>query len=228
MGEILFICGTDTDVGKTRVAGELCAALAKRKIDFAFFKPFESGTVETRGGKISRPDTDYICKMSGGRVQEDEANLYAFREALAPGIAAARASVRIHWQPVIKTIQAAAQRHRLVIIEGAGGLLVPLAGKKNNLDLIRDLGARVLIVGRLGLGTINHTTLTYDRLLVEKLPVAGIILSQTTPASGIAEKTNPGVLKKMGLPVWGVLPYQKSGRKISPTIMMSWIKKLLG
>jgi dethiobiotin synthetase len=130
VGDILFICGTDTDVGKTRVAGVLCAALDKLGIDFTFFKPFESGTVKKHGGRIIRPDTDFVCKMSGGRVQADDANLYAFREALAPGIAAARAGMSINWQRVIKTIRAASQKHRLVIVEGAGGLLVPLTGKK--------------------------------------------------------------------------------------------------
>lgn len=204
---IIVLCGTDTGVGKTIVTGLLCRELAKQKLDFTVFKPFESGAVKRKGGNLLRPDTDFLCKMSQGRATPDQANLYAFREALAPAIAARRSGIRVDWGLVLRTIHAAARKHKLVLVEGAGGLLAPLCGQKTNLDLMRDLKAHALIVGRLGLGTINHTRLTYDRLRLEKIPVLGIILSQTTSTKTLADKTNVAELGKMGLPLIGVLPF---------------------
>jgi dethiobiotin synthetase len=199
---LIFICGTDTDVGKTMTLGAIAAYLTAKKKDFCLFKPFESGPTQS--------DSLFLSRMTGNRLKVENINFHHFTEALAPGIAAKRTSKKINYAAVVKRIKTATQKHTLIFIEGAGGLLVPLAGKKTNLDLIKDLQAEVLLVGRLELGTLNHTHLTYDRLIQERIPVTGILLKQTQPKLSLAAKTNPRELHALGLPLLGVIPYLKS------------------
>ena len=104
---------------------------------------------------------------------------------------------------------------------------MPVLGKKTNLDLIKTFKAPVILVARLGLGTINHTWLTYHHLISHKIKVAGIILNQTTKNCGLAEKTNPRVLKNLGFPILGQLPYSQnqSPQKLSQ-LFVRHLKKL--
>ncbi len=199
---LIFICGTDTDAGKTITLGAIAAYLTAEKKSFTLFKPFEAGPTQN--------DSLFLSRMTGNRLKVGDINFHHFAEALAPGIAARRSHKKIDYAAVVKRIKAATPNHSLVFVEGAGGLLVPLAGKKTNLDLIKDLGAEVFLVGRLELGTLNHTRLTYDRLLQEKVTVTGIILKQTLPKLSLAAKTNPAELRTLGLPLLGVIPYLKS------------------
>jgi dethiobiotin synthetase len=198
----IFIAGTDTGVGKTFVAGGLAAALKKKGVDVGIFKPFESGTAS------GHSDYKYLKEMSGSQDPDDWICPYRFEEALAPAVAAERAKIEIDWCRVTDYFESIATKHDFVIVEGAGGLLVPLAPQKTNIDLIRECGFPVLLVARLGLGTINHTLLSLEYLRSQRIPCVGVILNQTTRNAGIAEETNPDVLKKLSpLPILGVLPF---------------------
>ena len=146
---------------------------------------------------------------------------YHFAEALAPTVAAERAGITIEWSRVLQSYATLRERHACMIVEGSGGLLVPLApGKghwpKTNIDLIRELGLPVLLVGRLGLGTINHTLLSLQCLRQNHLSCVGVVLNQTTEKIGLAEATNPETLSKMMVgaqnfePLLEVISFQKS------------------
>jgi len=187
----LFITGTDTGVGKTYVACGLATALRAQGGNVGVFKPFESG--------IGMGHADHhLLKQASGVTDADRLICpYQFEEALAPVVAAERAGVTIDWSHVLKNYATLCSQHEWMIVEGSGGLLVPLATGKTNVDLIHELGLPVLLVARLGLGTINHTLLSIKLLESEKIPVAGIVLNQTSPQKGLAEETNPLVLKKL-------------------------------
>lgn len=144
----------------------------------------------------------------------DAINPYYFREALAPGVAAKRLGRIISFSKIARKLKALEKNYDLILAEGAGGLLVPLQGKKTTLDLIRFLKVPVLLVGRLGLGTINHTLLTVEVLKRNRIPLLGVILNETTPRMSLAEKTNPSVLKAYGVPVWGVFPHLKGKSRL--------------
>lgn len=205
MGKIpkgLFIAGTDTAVGKTYVAAGLAAALRKKGANVGVFKPFESG--------IGSGHEDYkiLKEASGSTDPDDWICPYRFEEALAPAVAAERAGVEIDWCGVTDAFESIAVKHEVVIVEGAGGLLVPLTKEKTNLDLIRECEFPVLLVARLGLGTINHTLLSLEALAARKILCAGVVLNQTTEQKGLAEETNPKALSQLvSVPVWGVVPY---------------------
>ena len=132
MAKGIFVAGTDTGVGKTFVAGGLAAALKKKGINVGVFKPFESGTA---GG---HEDYKYLKKMSGSEDPDDWICPYRFEEALAPAVASERAGVEIDWCRVTDCFESITTKHDFVIVEGAGGLLVPLAPGKTNVDLIRE------------------------------------------------------------------------------------------
>lgn len=204
MAKGIFVAGTDTGVGKTFVAGGLAAALKKNGINVGVFKPFESGTA---GG---HSDYKYLKEISGSEDPDDWICPFRFEEALAPGVAAERAGIEIDWCRVTDCFESIATRHDFVIVEGSGGLLVPLAPGKTDIDLIRECEFSVLLVARLGLGTINHTLLSVAFLQSQKIPCLGIILNQTTAETGIAEETNPEVLKKLSpVPILGVVPFMR-------------------
>lgn len=134
-------------------------------------------------------------------------NPYAFRETLAPGVAARREG-RTPSIPRIKKMVASLQaRYHPLFIEGAGGLLVPFTYKQSNAELIHALKLPVIVIARLGLGTINHTLLTMEALTKRGIKIAGVILNQTTPSRGLAEQTNPKMLRDWGVPIIGIFPY---------------------
>lgn len=200
----IFVAGTDTGVGKTFVAGGLAAALRARGVNVGVFKPFESGIGS------GHSDHKYLKEMSGSQDPEDWICPYQFKEALAPAVAAERAGIEIDWCQVTDGFEAVATQHDFVIVEGSGGLLVPLAQGKTNIDLIGECEFPVVLVARLGLGTINHTLLSLEALISRKIGCTGVILNQTTEARGIAEETNPDVLARLcSVPILEVIPFLK-------------------
>ncbi len=200
----IFIAGTDTGVGKTFVAGGLAVALKAKGINVGVFKPFESGTA------VGHEDYKYLKKMAAVDDPEDWICPYRFEEALAPAVAAQRAGIEIDWCRMTDCLESIATKHDFIIVEGAGGLLVPLAPGKTNTDLIRECGFPVLLVARLGLGTINHTLLSLECLQSRKISCLGVVLNQTTKETGIVEETNPQVLKDLlSVPLLGVVPWMR-------------------
>lgn len=219
-GPIIYVCGTDTGVGKTVVLGAILAYLRGLGRMVRFFKPFESG----------RPrDSRFLCRMAGDGSTPATVNFFHFEAPIAPGVAARRRGLYPDLKVVTRKIQRATRTCAAVFVEGAGGLLTPLADNETNLDLIKRLGASVLVVGRLGLGTLNHTRLTYDRLRLEKIRLVGIVLCQTTAKKDLAEQTNPAVLRALGLPLLGVMPHvkrcaAKSLARALPAGIKCWLK----
>lgn len=205
----IFVCGTDTGVGKTIVTGALLAWFNSRGIRAGGFKPTESGCAGMHR-HLKRADATFLKKVAGMPEELDAINPYYFKEALAPGVAAKRAGKKVAFGLIEKRLQALEKNYDLILAEGAGGLLVPLDGLKTSLDLIRFLKTPVLLVARLGLGTLNHTLLTIEHLKRNRIPILGIILNEVTPQNSLAEKTNRAVLQAYGLPIWGIFPHLQS------------------
>jgi dethiobiotin synthetase len=203
----VFIVGTDTNVGKTVVAAGLVLLLKKRGTKVGVIKPIATGC-EKRGSGLHSDDAAFLAAAVG--IEDDRA-VTPFRYALplAPHIAAAREGNIIDSAAITHACREVISGHEFTVIEGIGGLLVPITGKYFVRDLIADLDLPVIIVGRIGLGTINHTLLTIEALRSHDREIQGIILNTTNAgAAGIAEKTNPAALEELsGVPVLGVLPY---------------------
>lgn len=198
MKNSLFIIGTDTDCGKTVVTAGIAASLRQADRDVGVYKPFEAACT----------DSSLLKTASGSPDAPEEINPYHFDEPLAPGVAARRAGVAIDWNHVIDTFRELQARHQILLAEGAGGLMVPLDGNKTHIELLRDLDVPVLIVARLGLGTLNHTLLTVKVLQDNAIRCRGVILNEQTPRSSIAEETNYDVLSELcPVPLLGIFAH---------------------
>lgn len=197
----IFITGTDTDVGKTVVTLTLATMLKRQGIRVGVFKPVQCAGDDALLLKRELELDDPI----------EVINPYFAPEPLSPNLAFKRQKRRILLSKILQCYQRLQSKYDVLLVEGAGGLLVPL--KKDYLvaDLIKELNADVLIVSRLGLGTINHTLLTVRQAEQQGLNVKGIIFSTTAAGvKGIPEQTNPDIVKEFsGVDVLGQVPFLK-------------------
>jgi dethiobiotin synthetase len=208
MQQNLFITGTDTAVGKTHVTAALLTELRRRGISAAAFKPIACG----KGG---RHDAEIYAAIMNHEQPLDVINPIYLRHPLAPSVAAKLEHKSIDLRKILRTYQQLAAKYSVVLVEGAGGLLVPIRKNYFVADLAKSLKVPVLIVARLGLGTINHTLLTVRQANAQGLKIAGLVLNDTVGGRhGLAEKTNIRVLPELSkVPLLGVMPH---GEKSQP------------
>lgn len=172
----LFVTATDTGVGKTEVACALLRAARAAGLDAVGLKPAQSGHA---AGEPS--DAERLRAASGGVEPLEAICPYTFAAPLAPAAAARLEGREVSLARVVDAARALAARHAAVVVEGAGGLLVPLTDRETYADLALALGLPVLLVARAGLGTVNHTALTVEALARRGIPLAGIVLNRTGP-----------------------------------------------
>ena len=202
-----FITGTDTGVGKTMVTGAIAAALAARGLSVGVLKPCESGCDEKDGGLVPA-DAVFLRYMAGCGDGLDDICPYRLRTPLAPGVAAQREGIIIDPARIKAFFAASCRRHDIVLVEGAGGLLVPVTDRLLTIDMVKQLAIPLIIVGRLSLGAVNHMLLTVREAQRAGVEVAGIILNHTAQEHGLAEQTNPEVICRFtDAPLLGVMPF---------------------
>jgi dethiobiotin synthase len=178
---LLFITGTDTGVGKTLVTGLLAAALDTRGVDVAVVKAVQTGCTET-AGRINAPDLEAVATLAGWPADDARLHLGAgFTPACSPHLAARLAGTRIDESVLNAVVQRASAKHACVLVEGAGGLMVPLRDDLLFIDWIARHRAPVLLVARAGLGTLNHTLLSAEALRQRAIPLAGVVLNDLPP-----------------------------------------------
>jgi dethiobiotin synthetase len=171
----LFVTGTGTGVGKTVLAGAICAALAQRGERVAAFKPALTGLDEPPG-PFPR-DHELLAAAGGARQTPEGIAPYRYGPALSPHLAAELAAEEIDPDTLLATARASAADADVLVCEGVGGLLVPLAGAYSVRDLAVALGLPLVIAARPGLGTINHTLLTVEAARAAGLRIAGVVMT---------------------------------------------------
>jgi dethiobiotin synthetase len=205
----LFVTGTDTAVGKTTVTAAIAAAATRRGLRVAVSKPVESGCERDGEGRLRPADAALLRAAAGGWQSLADVCPVALEAPLAPAAAAHRVGQSLDLAGLCRSVESiAARRPDLLLVEGAGGLLVPLGRDATVADLARMLGLPLLLVGRDGLGTINHTSLTAEAAFHRELEVRGIVLSASagvTPASDVADNV-ARIERTTGLAVLGHLP----------------------
>ena len=207
MAPNLFITGTDTGVGKTHVTAALLAELRWRGVRAAAFKPIACGA----GG---RNDAKIYAGLMKHEQPLDVINPVYLRHPLAPSVAAKLERRTIGLRSIVANYNLLAANYSIVLVEGAGGLLVPIKRDYFVADLAKELTLSLLIVARLGLGTINHTLLTVRQARTMGLKVAGIVLNDTIGRRGLAERTNIVEVPRLcGVPLLGIV--SRGGRGVS-------------
>jgi dethiobiotin synthetase len=202
----LFVTGTDTGVGKTVVACGLIRALRGRGIDCVGMKPVETGV-----GPEGPRDAIALRAASGGGEPLELVCPQRFALPAAPAVAATAAARRVDLGAIHAGFEALAARHDCVIVEGAGGLLVPVSEDVAMADLARDLGLSILIVARGRLGTINHALLTLEVARARGLSVAGVVVSCADGALSGPDRENLEWLRRSLGSLWlGEVPFVAS------------------
>jgi dethiobiotin synthetase len=209
MNSGIFITGTDTGVGKTVVTAALVAALRRQGYDVGAIKPIETGLSSFAD---TGSDAVRLRAAAGGRDALAEVRPYGFRHPLSPLDAARLERRRILLPTIMRNFRRVRARHEILLAEGVGGVLVPVTPSLNILDLIYRMRLPAIVVGRAGLGGINHALLTLTALHRQKVPVLALVLNRTLPSpTGIArtqESSTVRLLRRSAkVPVLGPLPY---------------------
>ncbi len=198
----LFVVGTDTGVGKTWVASAIARTWAASGRRVGVLKPVSSGgTGGGAGGVLDSPDAEALIAAVGGAIPRDQVAPLVFAEPMAPPVAARRAGTPLTPAAVTLAVAGAlawwADRAEVMVVEGVGGLLCPLAEGWTVADLAVLLDYPVLIVAHRGLGTLNHTLLTVEAARARSLRVAGVVLNGARPPVDPAvEATNAAELAR--------------------------------
>ncbi|HTL70850.1 MAG TPA: dethiobiotin synthase [Candidatus Eisenbacteria bacterium] len=203
MKKAWFVAGTDTGVGKTVVAGALAAALRLKGVDVGVMKPVSCG---------GREDAEFLVRAAGVKDDLDLVNPVSLREPLSPNVAAAREKRKIGLGAVRKAFRELSRRHETLVIEGCGGLLVPVTDRFYVLDFIRLFQARAVLVSRSGLGAINHTLLSLEALKRRGVRPLGVIYNRLSSGPlTVPEETNPDVVRRAsGVSSLGLFPHLKA------------------
>jgi len=205
-----FITATNTGVGKTTVTAALARRLASDSLRPGVMKPIETGM---RPDHAHETDTARLQRAAGSAEPRSLACPYAFPDALSPLAASRRAGITIEFARIREAYQTLAARHDLMLVEGVGGVRVPITPHADMRDLIEALGLPVLVVGQAALGGINHALLTLESLRARTLHVLGLVLNQPSPQPedpGVTlqrESTIELIRELAGIPVLGPLPH---------------------
>lgn len=210
MGKGLFVTGTDTGVGKTLITAGLAHALRTLGIDVGVMKPIETGC-PTKAERLRPLDALMLREAAQSRDALDLVNPYRFRMPVAPMVAAERSGRSIDTERLEERFARLAERHSVVLVEGAGGLLVPITREVSFLDLAVRLKLPLLVVIGSRLGALNHARLTVEAAFRAHVPVVGVILNRFSNERSMARTTNYSALCQL-LPVsfLGEIPYLRT------------------
>ena len=207
-----FVTGTDTGVGKTLVACALLRALRARGIDAAGFKPVETGV-----GEAGPLDAIALREAAGGADELERVCPQRFALPAAPTVAAQAEGRAVDVAAIDAAFKELSARHEFVLVEGAGGLLVPAAEGLTMADLAARWSLPLLLVARAALGTINHTRLSLESAAARGLEVKGLVISHAGGPLSQADAANlKPLLDAPGVPLLGVIPPLASGELPAP------------
>jgi len=206
----VFITGTDTGVGKTVVTAALALHLKKRGLTVGVMKPIETGV--SAGGE-ARSDAGRLRSIIESEETWGAICPYSFELPVAPLTAAQITGLSINPGTISKIYRLLSSRYECMAVEGVGGVQVPITPSDNVLSLIKCLRLPVVVVGRPGLGGINHALLTIEALQRRKIRILALVLNRTHPVRSalarVQERSTFEILRKQaGVAVLGPLPYE--------------------
>ncbi|HAK38396.1 MAG TPA: dethiobiotin synthase [Nitrospina sp.] len=203
-----FISGTDTGVGKTVVTACLLALYHKRSVDLGVMKPMETG-IDPECSSEANSDAKFLLAVSGNQDALEEVCPIRLQPPAAPLQAARMTGQTIAIDSILENFRKLQTRHDQILVEGVGGLMVPLKPDYFITDLIRDMDLPLIIVSRLTLGTLNHTLLTLKTAQSTGIEIAGVILnrSDNNPLNDV-EKGQANLIHELsGVPIIGECPF---------------------
>lgn len=206
MGRGYFVTGTDTGVGKTLVACALLHAFASMGKSVTGMKPVAAGAARSAGGLVNE-DVESLRAAGNTKCDAVAMNPYCFEAAIAPHIAAEQSGVRMSLDRIVAAYRELAGRADVVIVEGAGGLRVPLNDQSDTADLMQRLDLPVVLVVGMRLGCINHALLTEEAILARGLRLAGWVANRIDPAMPVADENIATLQARLKAQCLGTLPF---------------------
>lgn len=227
MAKIIFITGTDTGIGKTHVSYALVQELANRDYRVAVMKPVASGA-HRENGLLRNDDAQILQRAANVNVAYEQVNPYCFEPATAPHLAAHDAGVRIDLHAIASCARQQAEQSDWLIVEGVGGVMVPLNEQQDVCDLIAELDCSVILVVGVRLGCINHARLSAKALTDAGFDCVGWIGNCIDNDMPKINETLDTLQQSLTMPALGVLPYAKTpGTDEYQHAMASVVKKIL-
>ncbi|MFM9967078.1 MAG: dethiobiotin synthase [Burkholderiales bacterium] len=197
-----FVTGTDTGVGKTLAACALLHAFAVRGLRVVGMKPVAAGREDGR-----YTDVDALRDASNVRADLQRVNPYAFEPPIAPHIAAEMSGLSIDIDHLVRAHRALALSADVVIVEGAGGFMIPLNHRETSADLAQQLGLPVLLVVGMRLGCLNHALLTRRAIQAQGLACAGWICNVIDPQMLCFDENRDSLIDRLDAPLIGTFPH---------------------
>ena len=201
----VFVTGSDTGVGKTVIAGAIAAAMKAHGLNVGVMKPVASGAKEI-GGKLVSEDAVYLKKIIDSTDDDDLVNPVLLKPPLAPTIAASKTGVTIDIEKIWKAYEELTNKHDFVVVEGIGGLMVPIDDTLFVADLVRKMDLPLVIVSRDYLGTINHTLLTVEYARSRNLRIKGIVINMLKNGDDFVRE----IEKYSSVPILGTIPFKEN------------------
>ena len=204
MGQGYFVTGTDTGVGKTLIACALLRAFARTGKSVVGMKPIAAGREEGRFA-----DVEALAQASTVNAKPRVANPYAFEPGIAPHIAAELAGIEIALEPIANAYAELSRSADVVVVEGAGGFLVPLNATQTGADLAARLGLPIVLVVGMRLGCLNHALLTRRQIGLSGLRCAGWVANCIHPDMPHLDGNIRALEERLDCPLLGVLPFRQ-------------------
>jgi dethiobiotin synthetase len=199
-----FVTGTGTGVGKTAVAAAIVAALRDRAVSVQALKPVITG-LDERAHPEWPHDHELLARIAG--CSPEAVALATYGPPVSPHLAERLAGRRIDPSVLRGAIRDAGSRADALVVEGVGGLLVPLTDGYSVCDLVREVSLPLVVAASPGLGTINHTLLTLEAARTRGLAIAGVVLTPWPAAPGAVELSNRETISRLGDVAVALLPY---------------------
>lgn len=202
-----FVTGTDTGVGKTIVSCALLHALRANGMRAVGMKPVAAGCVRTAQGLVNE-DVEALLQAGDPAATREQINLYRFEPAIAPHIAAALAGVEIDLAAIAARHRELADRYDAVVVEGAGGWLVPLGSATSFAELSQALALPVVLVVGMRLGCINHALLTAESIARRGLRLEGWVANRIEADMPCFEENLESLRERLDAPLMGVVAHR--------------------
>lgn len=219
----IFVTGTGTDVGKTYVSAfltHICAAAGLRTV---YYKPIQCGPADFNGEMLAGGDSDVVSRLGNPSTDISKPS-YNLEHPASPHLALNLENVRFSMDKVRDDLMHLRKDHDFIVVEGAGGLRVPIDDRLDMRELARESHFPVLVVAQPGLGTLNHTLLTLESLSHARIPVAGFVFSIGNNGwdwkNNMIVKDNIRTLERLGhVQFMGFVPYYSKEEWTNPEFL---------
>jgi dethiobiotin synthetase len=201
-----FVTGTDTEVGKTLIAGALILKLREAGVHAVGFKPVVAGTYIDSSGQKLNEDLETLRIASGFNSQEQSLCPYILDEAAAPHLVAKKNDIYLDPSIILGDLHSLSQQFEAVIVEGAGGFLVPLNEEEDLGDLAQAIDLPVVLVVGMRLGCINHALLTCEAIQSRQLTIAGWVANTLSEEMPLLEENIQTLKDRIFAPFLGAIP----------------------